>query len=67
MGKHIIVTPKCCIGQNSTIGDYVSVLWNVNISGYDQIGEGVLVGSGATIIQNKIIGMDSIIELCGIC
>ncbi|MFR3912771.1 MAG: transferase, partial [Clostridium paraputrificum] len=61
IGNHVIVSPKCGIGHNSKVDDYVSLLWNVNVSGYDTIGEGSLIGSGVTIIQNKIIGKDSII------
>ena len=51
IGNHVIVSPKCGIGHDSVIKDYVSLLWNVNISGFDVIEEGVLIGSGATIIQ----------------
>lgn len=61
IGKHVIISPKCGIGHDSIIKDYVSLLWNVNISGADIIEEGVLIGSGATIIQNKTIGKASII------
>lgn len=61
IGNHVIVSPKCGIGHNSKVGDYVSLLWNVNVAGYDIIEEGSLIGSGATIIQNKIIGKGSIV------
>lgn len=61
IGNHVIVSPKCGIGHNSKVSDYVSLLWNVNVSGYDIIEEGSLIGSGATIIQNKVIGKDSIV------
>ena len=37
------------------------LLWNVNISGNDRIGEGVMFGSGSTIIQGKNVGMAAII------
>ncbi len=56
IGNHIIISPKSGIGHDSVIKDYVSILWNVSISGYDLIEEGVLLGSGSTIIQNKRIG-----------
>lgn len=61
LGKHIIVSPKCGIGHDSVIEDYVSLLWNVNISGNDYIEEGVLFGSGSTIIQGKKVKSGSII------
>lgn len=61
IGKHVIVSPKCGIGHDSVIKDYVSLLWNVNISGFDVIEEGVLIGSGATIIQGKNVGKGAVV------
>ena len=61
IGNHVVVSPKCGIGHDSIIKDYVSLLWNVNISGNDLIEEGVLIGSGATVIQGKIVGQGAII------
>ena len=61
IGKYVIVSPKCGIGHDSIIEDYVSLLWNVNISGNDFIEEGVLFGSGSTIIQGKRVKSGSII------
>ena len=61
IGNHVIISPKCGIGHDSIIKDYVSLLWNVNVSGNDIIEEGVMMGSGSTIIQGKKIGEGSII------
>ena len=36
-------------------------MWNVNVSGNDLIEEGVMMGSGSTVIQGKKIGKGSII------
>lgn len=61
IGNHVIISPKCGVGHDSIIKDYVSLLWNVNVSGNDIIEEGVMMGSGSTIIQGKKIGKGSII------
>jgi sugar O-acyltransferase (sialic acid O-acetyltransferase NeuD family) len=61
IGNHVIISPKCGIGHEALIEDYVSLLWNVNVSGNVTIREGSLIGSGVTIIQNKIIGKESIL------
>ncbi len=61
IGNHVIISPKCGIGHDSIIKDYVSLLWNVNVSGNDVIEEGVMMGSGSTVIQGKIIGQGSTI------
>lgn len=56
IGNHVIVCPKCGVGHDSKVKDYVSLLWNVNVSGNDLIEEGVLMGTGSTVIQGKTIG-----------
>ena len=56
IGNHVIISPKCGIGHDSLIEDYVTVLWNVNISGSERIRQGVTLGSGCTIIQGLEIG-----------
>ena len=61
IGNHVIISPKCGIGHDSIIKDYVSLLWNVNISGNDVIEEGVLIGSAATVIQGKNVGQAAVI------
>ena len=59
IGNHVIIIPKCGVGHDSIIKDYVSLLWNVNVSGNDIIEEGVMMGSGSTVIQGKKIGKGS--------
>ena len=61
IGNYVIISPKCGVGHDSIIKDYVSLLWNVNVSGNDLIEEGVMMGSGSTVIQGKKIGKGSII------
>lgn len=61
IGDHVIISPKCGVGHDSIIKDYVSLLWNVNISGFDVVEEGVLIGSGATVIQGKNVGQGAIV------
>ena len=58
IGNHAIISPKCGIGHDSIIKNYVTLLWNVNISGNDVIEEGVIMGTGSTIIQNLKIGRE---------
>ena len=61
IGNHVIISPKCGIGHDSLIEDYVTVLWNVNISGSERIRQGVTLGSGCTIIQGLEIGGGSFV------
>lgn len=61
IGNHVLISPKCGIGHDTVIDDYVSLLWNVNVSGNDKIYEGVMFGSGSTIIQGKSVGKGAVI------
>ena len=61
IGNHVIISPKCGIGHDSILHDYVTLLWNVNISGNVVLEEGVTMGSGSTIIQGKKIEVGSFI------
>jgi sugar O-acyltransferase (sialic acid O-acetyltransferase NeuD family) len=61
IGDHVIISPKSGIGHDTNVENYCSLLWNVNISGNVLLKEGVLVGSGATIIQGIEVGKESII------
>ena len=61
IGNQVIISPKCGIGHDSVIEDYVTLLWNVNVSGNVVLEEGVTMGSGSTIIQGKRVGHGSFI------
>lgn len=55
IGNHVIVSGNCGIGHDSIIGDYSTLLWGVNLSGYDNIGEEVFLGVGVNVVQNLSI------------
>lgn len=61
IGNYIIISPKCGIGHDSNVDDFVSLLWNVNVSGNVTIREGVTIGSGATVIQGITVDERSFI------
>ena len=61
VGNHVIISPKCGIGHDTLIEDYVTLLWNVNVSGAERIRQGATIGSGSTIIQGLEIGRNSFV------
>lgn len=61
VGDHVIISPKCGIGHDSVIDNYVTLLWNVNVSGNVKIKEGATMGSGSTVIQGLTIGEGSFV------
>ena len=52
IGNHVTISGNCGIGHDTVIGDFSSILWGSNLSGYDLIGEEVFIGVGVNIIQN---------------
>lgn len=56
IGRCVIVNIGSTIGHDAVLHDYVTVAPTVNISGAVTVGEGVDLGTGATIIQGKQIG-----------
>ena len=61
VGNHVIISPKCGVGHDTIIEDYVTLLWNVNVSGNEKIRQGATLGSGSTIIQGLEIGRGSFV------
>ncbi|WP_040194952.1 NeuD/PglB/VioB family sugar acetyltransferase [Clostridium culturomicium] len=51
IGKHVLISGNCGIGHDTVIGDYSSILWGCNLSGYDTLGEGCFIGIGTSIAQ----------------
>lgn len=51
-----MIHARTIIGHDSIIRDYVSLMYNVSISGNVSIGEGTLIGSGVVVLPNIKIG-----------
>lgn len=51
IGDHVLISGNCGIGHDTEIGDYSSVLWGSNFSGYDTLGQGCFIGVGTSIAQ----------------
>ena len=51
IGNHVLLSGNCGIGHDTVIGDYSSVLWGSNFSGYDNVGESCFIGVGTKVIQ----------------
>ncbi len=56
VGKHCLINIGCRIGHDSTLGDFASLMYSVNIAGEVQIGEGCYLGSSSCVINRKSIG-----------
>ncbi len=66
VGNFGIFNLNCTVGHDCIIGDYVSVMPSVNVSGNVQIKDSVFIGVGAVILQgsleNKVIlGVNSLV------
>jgi sugar O-acyltransferase (sialic acid O-acetyltransferase NeuD family) len=61
INNHVIINLNCAIGHDAVLENFCSIMPGVSISGEDHLGEGVYVGTGATIIQQITIGQWSTI------
>lgn len=61
IGDFFIANPKCTIGHDSKIHDFVTLYPNVNISGNVEIFSTSEIGTGTQIIQGKNVGSNCII------
>lgn len=56
IGNHVVISGNCGIGHDTVIGDYSSVLWGSNFSGFNTVGEECFIGVGTKIIQGINMG-----------
>lgn len=67
IGKCVTLNIGTQIGHDGTIGDFSSIMPNVDLGGLVQVGKSVFIGSKATIIpkmkveQNSVIGAGSVV------
>lgn len=64
LGKFTVVLEKSIVGHDSVIGDFCSIMPNVDIGGECQIGDRVFLGTSATIIPRRSI-VDNVIVGAG--
>jgi sugar O-acyltransferase (sialic acid O-acetyltransferase NeuD family) len=56
IGKMSFLNVSCTVGHDAVIGDFVSSMPSVSISGNVSIGERVFIGSKSFILQGKSVG-----------
>lgn len=61
IGEHVIINLDCTVGHDAILSNYVTLYPSVNASGNTTYGECVELGTGAQIIQGKVIGKGSIV------
>jgi len=61
IGEHVILNIDSTVGHDVKLHDFVTVLPSVNISGNVTIHQCTSIGTGTQIIQDKIIGKNSIV------
>lgn len=61
IGRHVILNLACTVGHETEIGDFSSFMPTCNISGEVRIGERNFWGTGAKVINKKVIGHNVIV------
>ncbi|SHK87762.1 sugar O-acyltransferase, sialic acid O-acetyltransferase NeuD family [Selenomonas ruminantium] len=56
IGDFVILNTASAVGHDARIDDYVSIMSYVDITGYSQLEEGVMFGSGARILPHGRVG-----------
>lgn len=56
IGRHVLINLNCSVGHDCIIDDCSCVMPGVNISGAVTIGKSVLIGTGASILNNLSVG-----------
>jgi acetyltransferase-like isoleucine patch superfamily enzyme len=55
IGRAVTVNGGTKLGHDVRIGGYSSLMVDITVGGHSEIGEGVYIGSGATIIPSRKI------------
>ena len=63
LGKCVFINTGSHIGHDSIVGDFCSIMSNVNVSGNVRLGENTTVGVGASILQGKTVGSNSTVGM----
>ena len=61
VGDFCLFNGVCSFGHNVTVGNFVSAMTLSVVAGYGRLGDQVLVGVGAKIMQNIKIGKGSVV------
>ena len=71
IGRHVQINVKCNIGHDVIVGDFTTLAFGVNVSGWVHIGKNVYIGVGANIIngteENPLVIGDNAIIGAGAC
>lgn len=61
IGRHVILNTGCTVDHHNVVNDFAHIAPGVHLGGNVTVGAGVLVGIGATVINNIKIGKWSVI------
>lgn len=56
LGRHVLLNLNATVGHDSQLGDFCSVMPGANVAGYIRIGQSVLIGSCAAVINESTVG-----------
>lgn len=61
LSEFVTINLSCTIGHDTVVGKYSSLMPAVNLSGEVDVKKGVFIGTGVKIINQLIIGSDTIV------
>jgi sugar O-acyltransferase (sialic acid O-acetyltransferase NeuD family) len=61
VGRHVLLNLGCTIGHDAVLGDFSSLMPQVNLGGGSQLAAGVFAGTNATVLPRVRIGENTIL------
>jgi sugar O-acyltransferase (sialic acid O-acetyltransferase NeuD family) len=61
LGRHVVLNLGCTIGHDAVLGDFCSLMPQVNLGGGSQLQQGVFAGTNVTVLPLVRVGENSIL------
>lgn len=61
IGRNVILNTSCTVDHHNNIGDHAHLAVGVHLGGEAEVGEGTLIGIGATVLPQRRVGRWSIV------
>jgi sugar O-acyltransferase (sialic acid O-acetyltransferase NeuD family) len=66
IGADVILNTGCTVDHHNRIGDHAHIAPGVHLGGEVEVGEGTLIGIGATVMPQRRVGRQSVVSAGGL-
>lgn len=61
LGRHVHLNPRCTVGHDTVLSDFVSINPAAVVSGDVDVGAEVLLGAGSVVLQGRRVGQGAVV------